>query len=134
MDRSDDPFSELERLFERMTEGFDAGVTDLAPVPVDVVETDDAVVVTADLPGHAADDIDVTVDGRTLTVRAETGREDETVEGRYVRRERRHREHSRRVTLPADVDEAAATADYGRGVLTVRLPKASGDGHRIAVE
>ncbi|MFB6302749.1 MAG: Hsp20/alpha crystallin family protein [Haloferacaceae archaeon] len=132
MSGSDDPFAELDRLFDRLTE--EVGVGGRATVPVDVVEVDDEVVVTADLPGYDADDIDVTVDGRTLTIRADRDEAD-TAEGRYVRRERRrHRETSRSVSLPADVVEAEASADYADGVLTVRLPTASGDGHRIEVE
>lgn len=131
----DDPFGDLDRLFERLTEGFGTGgLAELAPVPVDVVETDEAVVVTADLPGYDPDDIDVSVSGRTLTLRAARDDEEELTEGRYVRRERRHRETSRSVGLPADVDEGAADAAYGNGVLTVTLPKAEGDGHHIEVE
>lgn len=130
----DDPLADLDRLFDRLTEGFGAGgLADLAPVPVDVVAADDEVVVTADLPGYDPDDVGVTVDGRTLTIRAERD-ESETVEGRYVRRERRHREASRSVTLPTDVVESEATADYANGVLTVRLPTGSDEGHRIEVE
>ncbi|MFB6079587.1 MAG: Hsp20/alpha crystallin family protein [Haloferacaceae archaeon] len=135
MSGSDDPFAELDRLFDRLTEGFDAGgPADLVPVSVDVVEADDAVVVTADLPGYAPGDIDVTVDGRTLSIRADRDEHEEETEGRYVRRERRHRATSRSVSLPTDVVEAEATATYENGVLTVRLPTGAGDGHRIEVE
>jgi HSP20 family protein len=135
MSGSDDPFAEIERLFDRVTEGLGAGgLADLAPVPVDVVETADEVVVSADLPGYDADDIDVTLDGRTLTIRAERTGEETQHAGQYVRRERRHDEASRSVTLPAEVVEADASADYADGVLTVRLPTASGEGHQIEVE
>ncbi|MFB6280934.1 MAG: Hsp20/alpha crystallin family protein [Haloferacaceae archaeon] len=134
MSGSDDPFAELDRLFDRLTEGLGAGgIADLAPVPVDVVETGDEVVVTADLPGYDAENIEVTVEDRTLTIRAERD-EDGTVEGRYVRRERRRREASRRVALPTEVVESEATADYADGVLTVRLPATTEEGHRIEVE
>ena len=134
-DADDDPFAELDRLFDRLSEGFTpGGLSALAPVSVDVAETDDEVVVAADLPGYDAADIGVTVDDRTLTIEADRDEEETATEGRYVRRERRHRGVHRSVTLPTDVDEGGATADYENGVLTVRLPTESGDGHRIEVE
>lgn len=135
MSDSDDPFAELDRLYERLTEGLTpGGLAALAPVPVDVAETDGEVVVTADLPGYASDDIDVTVDDRTLTIEAERDEDETAARGRYIRRERRHRRVHRSVALPADVAEGEATADYEHGVLTVRLPTESGEGHTIEVE
>lgn len=134
-DSDDDPFAELDRLFDRLSEGFTpGGLSALAPVSVDVVETADEVIVTADLPGYDVADIDVTVDDRTLTIEADRDEAEAATEGRYVRRERRHSQVHRRVSLPAEVDETGATASYETGVLTVRLPTESGDGHRIEVE
>jgi HSP20 family protein len=127
------PFDEM---FERMTGGFDGGMG--RSFDVDVAETDDAVVVTADLPGFDREDIDVSVSGRALTLRADHAHDDwtETPSGSYVRRERRHESVSRSVTLPVAVVADDASATYRNGVLSVTLPKvaASDDAHRIDVE
>jgi len=127
------PFDEL---FERMTSGTTGRAFDL-----DVADYDDELVVTADLPGYDSEDIDVAVANRTFTLRAarshdETDERDHEGTGTYLRRERRHESVSRSVSLPAAVDETAASATYRNGVLTVTLPKTvSTDGsHRIEVE
>jgi HSP20 family protein len=131
---SRNPFDDIERMFDRMSnrlEPFDEGAFQ-GSVTVDVEEADDAYVVTADLPGFDRDDIDVELAGDRLTLSAthteaesEEGDEDE---GRYLRRERRQQSVSRSVRLPDPVDEDGAEADYHNGVLTVTLPKeAEGD-------
>jgi len=142
-DRSD-PFAEIEELFERMSrefDGFGGGLESRArgsDVDIDVAETDDAVVVTADVPGFEKTDVEVTVSEDVLTVSAErTGREEAgDPDRRYHRRERSHA-LSRRVRLPAAVDEAAASAGYEHGVVTVTLPKRdpeAGGGERIDIK
>lgn len=145
-----DPFEDIEELFDRvsrgldqMTHGFDEVDRGFAAspfgggVPVDVFDDGEAVVVVADLPGYDVDDVDLTVDGRDLRLRAERDTETEShEEGRYHRRERRRERVSRQVTLPAAVAEEAARATYEDGVLRVTLPKrdADADGHRIDIE
>ncbi|MFB6079586.1 MAG: Hsp20/alpha crystallin family protein [Haloferacaceae archaeon] len=136
------PFEEFETLFERMGQGFDAGWFDSArsarAFEVDVRVDDEQVVVMADLPGFERDDIDVSLDDRTLTVSAERVAAEVEEDDDYVRRERRHRETSRSIRLPAAVDEDAATATYNNGVLTVTLPRIDAgedeDAHHIDVE
>lgn len=129
-----DPFDELERFFGQMTRNVESGLSGGEP-SVDLRDDGDEFVLEVDLPGYGKDDIDVSVDGRAVTVRAEQEASEEHDEDRYLRRERRHREASRRVTVPEAIDEAAATATYDEGVLTVRLPKREGgDGTEIDVE
>jgi HSP20 family protein len=117
------PFKDIEELFDRMGRGFEAGDLSVHDVAVDVSETDEEVVVTADLPGFEKSDIEVTVDDDGLTITAE--REETTAEddARYHRRERTRSEVQRRLSLPADVEETEASASYHNGVLTVVLPK-----------
>lgn len=109
-------------------------------ISVDVAEDDETVTVTADLPGFQKDDIDISLREGRLTIRAEREEETETEseddEETYHRRERVHREVSRTLRIPADVDEEAASASYQNGVLTVTLPKeeAETEGHSIDVE
>ncbi|PSQ60043.1 MAG: heat-shock protein [Halobacteriales archaeon SW_9_67_25] len=116
-----DPFDDMERLFDQLT---DFGGTLGDDVPVDVRDEGDAFVVLADLPGYAAEDIDVQLaDGRRLTVTATRESESTAEEGTYVRRERPRGTTSRTVALPEAVDENATEASYDDGVLTVRLGK-----------
>ena len=91
--------------------------------PVDIYETaNHEVVLKAELPGLKRDDIDLTVENNTLTIRGER-RKDETVpEDRYHRVERIVGPFLRSFTLPATVDASRVRAEYRDGVLTVTLP------------
>ena len=135
---SRNPFDEIERVFDRMSQQFDP--LDLeadvlaGSVPVDVEDAGDAFVVTADLPGYDREDIDVQLAGETLTVSADRTEEREDRDGRYIRRERSRGSVSRSVRLPDPVDEDGTEATYADGVLTVRLPKVGAeDGHDIPI-
>lgn len=132
MDRGT-PFDELETLLERLDQARGTATSGLA---VDVRDDDDAFALVADLPGFDSDDIDVEVQNRTVRIDA-THSENRDVEAAdYVRRERSEHSVSRSVTLPEDVEEAEAAADYSNGVLTVTLPKvhATDDSTTIEVE
>lgn len=109
---------------------------------IDVADQGDEFVVTADLPGFQKEEIDVSLRGDELRIRAEREHEreesggDEPDEGRYIRKERRHQSVSRSVTLPDSVDEENVSAQYRNGVLTVTLPKMhaeEGDSHQIDI-
>jgi predicted unusual protein kinase regulating ubiquinone biosynthesis (AarF/ABC1/UbiB family)/HSP20 family molecular chaperone IbpA len=94
---------------------------------------DDRYVIRAELPGlDPENDIDVTVDGRILTIRAERRQQDK---GPY-RSEFRYGSLSRAVKLPAGVDPADVTARYDKGVLEVSVPVQviKPEGTRITVE
>lgn len=121
---SDNPFTEIERLFDELTT---TGMGD-ASVSVDVLDAGDAFEVTADLPGYETADIDVQLlDGRRLRIAADRDTEHEQRDGDFVTRERRRQSVSRTVSLPAAVDESEPEAAYTNGVLTVRLPKVEPD-------
>lgn len=140
-----DPLREIEELFDRMSREFEdfGGGIELGAgegISVDVAEDDEAVTVTADLPGYDREDVEVTVQDRTLTIAAEQDETEESEGGeedvQYHRRERRSRSVSRRIRLPAQVHKEEATATYQNGVLTVELPKVEGgmDGHNIDID
>ena len=91
---------------------------------VDMYETDENVVIKTAIPGVNAEDIEVSVSGETLTIRAETKGEEEVQRDSYLRRERRFGSCCRSVTLPAGVEPENAEADYSDGILTLTFPKA----------
>jgi HSP20 family protein len=91
--------------------------------PVDIFETDQKeVVLKAELPGLRREDIDLTVENNTLTIRGERRRDDGVQPDRYHRSERLYGTCSRSFTLPNTIDPGRVKAEYRDGVLTVRLP------------
>jgi len=142
MSEKPNPFEELDELIERMNDQFGElsrtfeGGNVLSEISVDVADHGEEIVLTADLPGFAEEDIDLHADEDSVTLSAAA--ESETVDdAHYHRKERSHQSVSRRVRLPESVDAASATASYTNGVLTVTLPKLDPDapgGHEIDVE
>ena len=143
MPEKPNPFEELDELIERMNDQFGElsqtfeGGSVLSEISVDVADTGDEIVVTADLPGFAEEDIDLRADEESVTLSADAETEAVEEDVNYHRKERSHQSVSRRVRLPEAVDAASATASYTNGVLTVTLPKLDPDapgGHEIDVE
>lgn len=112
--RSFDPFRELDRVAESV----------FGPAPAmayDAVRRGDTVVVEIDLPGVAADSIDVTVERNHVSVRATRARA--TLESDVVLAAgRRHGEFRRDLELGASLDARGVEASYDAGVLTLRIP------------
>ena len=91
--------------------------------PVDIFETEGRdLVIKAELPDMTREDIEVTVEHDTLTLRGEKKRPSDVDEDRYRRIERRYGRFSRAFQLPTTVDAARVSAEYKNGVLVVRLP------------
>jgi HSP20 family protein len=127
-----DPFREALTLREAVNRLFDESVirtpriwpsaAGLA-VAVDLEETDDDVVITADLPGLKPDDVDISVADSTLMMKGGFRLEDEGERGNAHFRERRYGSFQRAISLPAAVNADEANATFEDGVLTVALPK-----------
>jgi HSP20 family protein len=90
---------------------------------MDVYETDEKVVVTVELPGIEAEDVEVSVEDSTLTVSGTREFSSEVTEESYHRIERRYGSFSRAVSLPPQVDTGKVEARFQDGVLTVEVPK-----------
>lgn len=91
---------------------------------VDVVEHENAFELRVELPGLKPDEVDVSVDGSTLTVRGERNYSDEQrKQDGYQRLERRYGKFQRVFTLPKTVDSGAIAGELSNGVLTLKLPK-----------
>jgi HSP20 family protein len=90
---------------------------------VDIYSADDReLVLKAELPDLKEDEIDVTVEGNTLTIGGERKLDTEVTKEQFHRIERRFGPFSRTFALPPTVDAGKVTAQYNAGVLTVRLP------------
>jgi HSP20 family protein len=132
--RRPSPFSELVTLRQAMDRLFDdtvfrpltaySGQGDLARLPLDVRTTQDALLVEAALPGVAPEDVDITVEHNTLTIRAEDRTERTEDEKGWLVREIGRGSVMRTVTLPTGLEADKAEATFEHGVLSLRIPKA----------
>lgn len=91
--------------------------------PVDVVDRENEVLVRAELPGMAKEDIEVSVSGNTITVKGSTRKEEKKEDGDFHRREIVSSSVSRTVTLPSEVEGDKARAQLKDGILEITLPK-----------
>ncbi len=91
---------------------------------LDVKEADGQYVVYADIPGVSKDQINVEIDGDTVSISATVKSLPETAEGeRMLRTERYQGDVSRTVVMATEINEDEATANFENGVLTLTLPK-----------
>ena len=91
---------------------------------IDLCETEEAVIVKAEMPGMDAGDVDLSIQNGHLLIKGEKKMENEENQENYHRIERTYGSFTRAVRLPSAVKEDEVRADYKRGVLTIRLPKA----------
>lgn len=91
--------------------------------PVDILETENELVVKADVPDVKFEDIDVRLENGTLTVRGERKFEEKKHQGGWHRLERSYGTFERVFSLPDTVDPEHVKADYKNGTLTITLPK-----------
>lgn len=118
---------DVERLFERTFPkvfGEEWEIEHGWRPEVDFRETDDAYVLETDLPGMAAEEVTVEVEGPYVVLKGERHTEHETTEKGVKRTERAYGKFYRRVALPEAAKADEAEARYVKGVLTVTVPKA----------
>lgn len=90
---------------------------------VNLYELDDEYLITAEIPGVSAEDLDLSIASGVLTMRGKRSTEPTIPEEQYRRRERIHGEWERALALPDRVDEDGLTAELKEGLLKVHLPK-----------
>lgn len=127
-----DPFREFSQLQDRLNRAFadaygrsDEGLLSSGAwlPPVDIYQTGEhQLVIKAELPDMTREDIDVTVDKGTLTIKGEKKVAADVKEEQFHRVERRYGTFSRSFSLPPTVDATRVSADYRNGVLTITLP------------
>jgi HSP20 family protein len=121
-------FSAFQDQFNRVVESSlksspdNSALATWAPA-VDIYETENDLVLKADLPELAEKDIDIRVENNMLTIRGERKLEESVKEDNYLRVERAYGSFSRSFSLPNTVDTESIKANYKNGVLTVELPK-----------
>lgn len=93
------------------------------PLPVDIFEKDNCVVVKAALPGVDKKDIDVNITDGVLHIKAETRAEEDIDEKNYHRREYRYGKYTRSFRLPENVDVQKVTSRFENGILRLLFPK-----------
>jgi len=99
---------------------------------VNIIEDEEGLVLTADIPGAAKDSLDVNVEKGILTISAPANH---TVPGTSAYREFELASYYRQFTIPESLDHEKARADYANGILTLRIPKVEvAKPKRIAVQ
>jgi HSP20 family protein len=116
---------EVNRLFEDNFTRERSGHADLATwaPPVDIYETENELVVKAELPDFQDKDIDVRITNNTLTIRGERKFEKDVKEDNYLRIERAYGSFVRSFSLPNTVSSENIRAEYRNGVLTLHMAK-----------
>jgi HSP20 family protein len=131
MNRLEQPFRGATTLQEQINRVFgdlagrtaeESNLTAWAP-PVDIFETENELVVKADLPDVNPQDLDIRVENNILTIRGERKFETKVNEDNYLRIERAYGSFSRSFSLANSVKSEAIKADYHNGVLALSLPK-----------
>ncbi|MFN7290457.1 MAG: Hsp20/alpha crystallin family protein [Pirellula sp.] len=125
---SSDPFSMLRKEIDDLFSNFwgaSNGLTKIesSSLAIDVIDNDKSLVVKLDAPGMKPDDFHIQVHGNVLSVTGERKEEKESKEKTYYKMERRYGSFARTVTLPCEVNDSEAAAEYSHGVLTLTLPK-----------
>jgi HSP20 family protein len=115
----------MDRLFDdTVFRPYASGNGDVARLPLDVRTSPDALIVEASLAGYQPEDVDITVENGTLTIRAEDRTESTREDGDWVVREIARGSVMRTVTLPTGLEADRAEATFEHGVLKLRIPKA----------
>jgi len=128
-----DPFRDMVTLREKMnrlfedyyparTEERDIVSSTWAP-SVDIYESENELVLTAEVPGIKDDDIEIRLEDNTLTIKGERKFEKETKEENYHRVERSYGSFFRSFTLPAYIEQEKIEAEHENGVLKIKMPK-----------
>jgi HSP20 family protein len=138
-----DPFREMvtfreamDRWLQQSISGTGQLLSNIRPesIPIDAIERDDAFEIRAALAGVRPEDVEVTVQGERVTIRAEARAAEESTADNWLMREHRSGVMQRSISLPVPVSSENAEARIENGVLSLRLPKTQGvEARRINV-
>jgi len=118
------PFFNFSRTWDRAVESLqsDRGQRSIVPA-MDVVEAEDHLLITTELPGMKKEDVKITIENGVLAISGEKKNASEEEQKGFHLMERRFGAFRRTVTLPRKLDAAKAQASFEDGVLAVRIPR-----------
>jgi len=121
---------DMDRLFYRLWDDFSVPLmsTSARETPfIDITETEDNLIINAEIPGIEPEDLDISVTEDILTIKGEMKSEISQDKGNYRRMERRYGAFSRTLQLPCKVKTEDVKARYKKGILHIALPKCKPD-------
>lgn len=118
------PFREIDRDMFKFIENMPFSFGKSASPRVDVYETDDKIVVKAEIPGVSKEDLNIYVNEKSIRLSGQTKRENEFNDENAYHSERYFGSFSRTIPLPVEVKSEEAEASYKDGILSITLPKA----------
>jgi len=122
------PFREMDNFSKEMSNFFDFSpfrfFSGMNPPRIDVYQTEKNVIVKAEIPGIAKEDLNVYIDEDSIKLSGQSKRDNEYKDENIYRTERYYGSFSRTIPLPAEVKAEQATAEYKDGILSITVPKA----------
>ena len=125
------PWAEFDRIrqgLDQLPQSFSGGRVRYAGAtvfpPVNVFETKDSLIIRAEIPGVQAENLDISMEGETLTIQGKRKKIDEKKIS-FHRQEIERGNFSRAITLPAKADPDNVTAQLKNGILSVTIGKAA---------
>ncbi|MDI9614266.1 Hsp20/alpha crystallin family protein [Methanothermobacter sp.] len=112
---------EMQKEFEKKISEYTENIPE--KLNMDVIETDDQIIIKTDLPGVKKEDINIELTENTISISAVFEEEVEVQEANFVKKERKYGEARREMRLPEKIKVEEAKAKFENGVLTVELPK-----------
>lgn len=116
-----DPWREIERISRELFRFPEESVEEFPAINLWVNE--DGGIVTAELPGLESKDIDISLVGRTLTIKGARKEEEIGDEDSYLKRERWYGNFKRTIELPFNIESEKVSAKFNNGILTINLPR-----------
>lgn len=114
----------LSRRWPRLLDWNMQTIPEISFPKVDIIDHDDSIEVHAALPGVKKEDLDVSIQNQTITIRTSSKEEKKEEEkGKYFRREISRGEFQRTLSLPDNIDGDQAKASFNDGILKVTIPK-----------
>jgi HSP20 family protein len=114
----------MDRVFEDFFSHSPANFEGYGSIDINMIQTDDAVIIKANIPGIKPEDINISITGETLTIRGETKEEEELKDANYHIREMKYGSFARSILLPSRVVSEKGNAEFKDGILKLTLPKA----------
>jgi HSP20 family protein len=114
----------MDRVFEDFFSHSPTRFEGYKSIDINMIQTEDSVIIKATIPGIKPEDINISVTGETLTIRGETKEEEELKDANYHIREMKFGSFARSILLPTRVVTEKANAEFKDGILKLTLPKA----------